>query len=179
MLKDAMLTLIPLFFRYRGGGGRITTAAQPSDEANQKQMNREIITWCIVNEFLLQTTTGSYQPNITTMETMASRFCQHIFAMNLKRLCVSSCLNELLTLMCDTDYDKTTSRLIDLHIHLVTELDTRFLNNYTNKLYHVLSTVCPDTDTDTTWQELFQTYPYLWLLFPIQHVLRSTTIDMS
>jgi hypothetical protein len=81
-----------------------------------------------------------------------------------------------LALFEDTEFDKTTSRLYDLHLRLLTEIDSRTLNLYINNLTYGLTTLYSLEEDDVIpWEELFRTYPYLWILFPIQQIMRDVT----
>ena len=169
-----LLELIPSAFGIRGQ--LVSTDQRPDDPASLKAMHEIIIRWCVTNEFLILTKTGErYVPNLAT-STMECRLRHYIYDLNLKRLCVSTLFKEALTIFEDTDYDRNMSRLMDLHLQIITEVDSGFVNLYVNKLVHVHTELyVNDDEVDLSWTKLLADYPYLWLLFPIQWIMRNAS----
>jgi hypothetical protein len=175
VIQRALLFLVPTYFQLsRKSKDLLSTDALSSDTEALKRLNDDVTLWCVSNEFIIKSGDGlKFLPNITTTD-MSNKLCRYIYSLNLKRLRVDPYLGELLVLMKDTEFDKTTSRLIDLHIQIITEHDARFINLYINRLVYALNTLYPN-DNEHSWQEIFTDYPYLWLLFPIQRLLRRLT----
>ena len=164
---------IPAFFKI--GGTKVPSESKESDKESLQQLRTYVIEWCIKNNFLIPNrNTDSYMPNIATTD-LDSRLRVYIYSLNFKRLCIKSYLNELLMLLKDTEYDKTTSRLIDLHIQITTEMDSRYVNLYISKLIHTLKNLYPDDVFDHEWEVIFTKFPYLWLIYLIQVVMRQAT----
>lgn len=164
--------LIPSFFKINK---TIVSTDERSVDKESLQSLREYVTlWCIANKFLIPTHNASYAPNINPSE-MDNNLRHYIYSLNYKRLCIDSYLQELLVRLQDTSNDKTTSRLIDLHIQITTDIDPRFVNLYVNKLIHTLTYVYPDDNVDHEWETIFSQFPYLWLIYVIQNIMRATT----
>lgn len=176
--NNRVLSIIPAVFKF--GRTDHYSHHQANDIQSLKSLYNIITQWCIVNNFIiLSYKEDRYVPNITG-SSMDFRIRQYIYELNIKRLCVSENLNEALTLFEDTEYDRTMSRLIDLHIQILAEVDSRFLNIYINKLIHGLSTLYKDDPAvDVKWSDIFTNYPYLWLLFPLQWLMRTAMIKPS
>ena len=171
--KKQELVLIPSSMMI--GGKEIDTAQRPEDIVTQQNLTSRVVKWCIFNSFLIMDLQGKNPvANITGVD-LKSRLPQYIYTMNLRRLCNQEFFNETLVFMADTDFDRPLSRMIDLHIQLATELDPRFLNLYIHKLIYTLDNVYPDEVPEVSWQTIFTSYPYLWVLFPIQKVMREAT----
>ena len=175
--KKTAFSFIPPVFVFKDGT-RLDTTSDSGDVDSMKSIYSMVTQWCILNELLVPAIKNKEQfvPNITT--EMKSGLVSCIYSTNLKRLCVKEYLNDTLVQLNDTEQDNTMSRLIDLHIRILTEIDSTFLNLYVNRLIHTLSNLYPDLEKDEdliTWEDFFSEYPYLWLLFPIQWILRSTT----
>ena len=170
--KD-LFELVPTAFGNRGQV--ISTNNEPEDPASLKQMQEIIIRWCVTNQFFITTASGDrYVPNLASA-SIDCKLRHYIYELNLKRLCVSERFNDALMIFADTDYDKTMSRLIDLHLQIITEVDAGFVNLYINKLVHGLTALYEaDKDTDLSWREILTDYPYFWVLFPIQWIMRNT-----
>ena len=174
-VRRTILSLVPVLFRF--GRYRLETEHSTQDTASLQAMFDCIRKWCVVNQFLVHTSDGrSYVPNITGAE-LNNRLRSFIYSTNFKQLCVREHLNTALAMFQDTNFDHTTSRLYDLHLRLITEIDSRVLNLYLNTLHHGLTTLYPrDEDEDVIpWEEIFRTYPSIWLLFPIQQIMRDHT----
>lgn len=166
------LEFVPSIFKI---GKKLTdTTQRPEDIVYLKKMYDAITQWCVQNEFLILTRSGDrYVPNIASV-SMDSRIRNYIHDLNLKQLHIGSHLDEALALFRDTEYDKTMTRLIDLHIQISVEIDPRFLNLYINKLLFVLMRYQKGDEEETfDWADIFAEYPYIWLLFPIQWIMRS------
>jgi len=168
MMKKALFYLLPTLFRTNRRNHFLHTDQSSTDKDSLKTLLDTITAWCVANEFLIR------ESPIHT-NAINGKLRQTIYTLNLKRLSTDQYLTELLDLLTDTTFDKTTSRLIDLHIQIITEIDPRFLNLYINKLHYVLTTIYPDETPEWRWEEIFTTYPYLWLLFPIQRIMRQMT----
>lgn len=162
-------SFIPSIFKI--DGCVILTDEKPSDRKSLELIHEYVTIWCISNQFLLPSQNGGYVPNIDPSQ-INNRLREYIYTLNFKRLCIDSYLQELLIRLNDTEYDKTTTRLIDLHIQILTDIDTRFINLYINKLIYVLSTIYPDDVIDHEWEMLFKQFPYLWIIYIIQHIMR-------
>jgi len=175
-LRKTRLFLIPHFFKIEKY--IIDTTHQAQDATELRIMFDHIKHWCILNEFLIPTALENvYFPNING-NTSLVRLPLFIYEVNFKRLCLRSYLKEALILFKDTEYDRTTSRLYDLHLRLLTETNPRILNLYINNLHHGLTTLYDDDFEDEevlSWEDIFTTYPYIWLLFPIQQIMRDAT----
>lgn len=173
LFRKTVLYLLPVV--YKLNGYKLETAHEPQDQASLRQLFDRIRHWCILNQFLIPTLSEEYVPNITG-NSLDNKIRIFIYEMNFKRLCVKDYLTDALVLFEDTEFDRTTSRLYDLHIRLLTEIDSRTLNLYINNLHHGLTTIYSLEEDDViSWEELFTTYPYIWLLFPIQQIMRDAT----
>ena len=170
------LYMLPSTFKL--GRQKIETAHLPHDTESLKFLYDAIKKWCILNKFLIPTNDNTaYVPNIATTD-LSGKLCIFIYELNFKRLCVNEYLNDALLLFQDTEFDRTTSRLYDLHLRLLTEIDSRFLNIYINNLHYGLSTLYSNNTSDeevTSWESIFQTYRYIWILFPLQQIMRDHT----
>jgi hypothetical protein len=178
-IVKTLLFLLPTAFQI--GRQRLDTAQLPHDQESLNALYTAVRRWCILNEFLITTADGSrLVPNIAK-PGMDNKIRTFIYEANFKRLNVRSRLNIALALFKDTEFDNTTSRLIDLHIRLLTELDSRFLNLYINKLHHGLMAFYPETEESAEvvpWEEVFAKYPFFWLLFPIQQLMRDCAVPL-
>ena len=163
---------IPSFFKLNGK--KISTDEQDGDIETLQLIKTYVTQWCVSNKFLLKTEFGTYVPNIINNE-LDNELRLHIYTLNFKRLCIDANLQDLLVRLQDTKHDKTTTRLVDLHIQLMTDIDSRFLNVYINKLIYTLETLYPDDVIDHTWNDLFSRIPYLWLIYVIQNIMRQLT----
>jgi hypothetical protein len=174
IFHKTVLYLLPI--AYKLGRQRLETSHEPQDPASLRLLFDRIKQWCIINQFLTPANvTGGYVPNIAG-KSLDNNIRNFIYGMNFKRLCVRSYLDDALALFEDTEFDKTTSRLYDLHLRLLTEIDSRTLNLYINNLTYGLTTLYSLEEDDVIpWEELFRTYPYLWILFPIQQIMRDVT----
>jgi hypothetical protein len=164
-------SFIPAFFKI--GGKKISTDETVQDHESLETIKALVTHWCVANGFLLRINTAVV-PNIKA-DALDSKLKEYIYSLNFKRLCVNTYLQELLVLLQDTPHDKTTTRLVDLHIQIMTEVDPKFINLYINKLIHVLSELYPDDVYDHEWEVLFTQFPYLWLIYFIQNIMRSAT----
>jgi hypothetical protein len=175
-LRKSVLFLLPHYFKI--GKYVLDTTHQPQDAMELRIMFEHIKHWCVLNEFLVPTKSENvYYPNIVGSASRI-RLQLFVYEINFKRLCMRSYLKEALILFKDTEYDCTTSRLYDLYLRLLTETNPRILNLYINNLHHGLTSLYVDdfeNDDILSWEEIFTTYPYLWLLFPIQQIMRDAT----
>jgi len=152
----------------------VSTDERTSDKESLNTVRQYVTQWCILNKFLIPSRNDSYVPNINPNE-MDNQLRDYIYSLNFKRLCIDSYLQDLLSRLQDTEHDKTTTRLVDLHIQIMTDVDPRFINLYINKLIHTLSEIYPDDNVDHTWQDIFEQLPYLWLIYVIQNIMRFAT----
>ena len=178
LFHKTLLHILPS--RFKIGRDVIDTAQESQDRESLRELYTLVTKWCVYHKFLILTDTGSrYVPNITKQD-MRDQLCNFVYVVNFKRLCIPSYLDDALMLLRDTAFDKTISRLCDLHLRIVTEIDPRFLNLYVNKLEYALTHLYVEEDEEDaekplSWSTLFSTYPYLWLLFPIQQLMRDLT----
>lgn len=163
-------SFLPSFFKI--DKRKISTDEIEGDNVSLQLMKSYVKNWCIANKFLLATQGGTYVPNITP-DAMDNTLRAHIYSVNFKRLCIDANLQELLIQLQDTQHDKTTTRLVDLHILLMTDIDPHFLNLYISKLIYTLETLYPEDVVDHEWTSLFARIPYLWLIYVIQHIMRQ------
>ena len=169
-----VIEFVPIIFGFRTKN--VESSYQSEDTTTLRSLHEQVIRWCINNEFLISTSNGErYVPNIVN-GNMDTKLQEFIYSINLKQLCIKRRLDEALLVFSDTEYDRTMSRLIDLHVLIVTELDSRFINIYINKLIYVLSSIYKDDeDADLKWIDIFKNYPYLWLVFVIQNIMRTSS----
>lgn len=175
MSKRSFFSFIPLAFRINGHN--VETKQMPEDIVSLKMLYEIVTRWCISNDLLILTKVGDrYVPNIAE-PGLENRIRNFIYNLNLKYLGVSTNLNEALVLFEDTEYDHLTSRLIDLHIRIVTEVDPRFINIYINKLVYTLDLLYKDNElVDLSWErDILPQHPFLWLLFIIQTIMRDSS----
>lgn len=155
-------------FSFQFGRMRVSTEETDTDRRSLTTLNDKVDAWCLSNAFLMRTPTHTIEPNINSA-AMSNKLRSYIYTLNFKRLCVDSHLENLLQILEDTPFDKTTSRLFDLHIEITTEIDPRFLNLYINKLIYALEALYPDDEeADYTWSDIFKIHPTLWLIYVIQ-----------
>ncbi len=168
---------VPTWFKI--GRTKLATEQIEADKESLLKLKAMVLEWCIFNNFMLRGVGDSLLPNLDT--SMGSRMRLYIYNLNFKSLCMQDNLNAFLDILRDTSFDQTTSRLHDLYINVVMELDARYVNLTINKLVHALNTVCPEGDDDDEdnpdllWTEIFQHYPYFWLVFLIQSLMRTFT----
>jgi hypothetical protein len=81
----------------------------------------------------------------------------------------------ILRLLVDTEIDHTTSRVLNLHLSIISLIDTSYLDMYINRLYKGLEiTEEPQgQDTDMTWKQFHLNYPYFWVFFLLQSTLHK------
>lgn len=157
------------------GDRTVETTQRAEDVASQREMDLRVTRWCVFNRFLIQDAAGQGLVANIAGTDMSLRLPRYLYAMNLKQLCKEDFFAETLAFLQDTDFEHPISRLIDLHVQLLTELDARFLNIYHGKLIHALNTIYPHETPELPWVSIFAQYPYLWVLFPIQRIMRDAT----
>ena len=69
--------------------------------------------------------------------------------------------------------DRDVTLIINFYTDIASSIDNESLFKYINNLYNSLETISRDvkSGTRTTWSELHETYPYLWLFIKISHLL--------
>lgn len=162
---------IPSFFKINKK--QIDTHETPHDRESLELLNTYVTRWMITNRFLYKNG-NDYRPNIDP-KNLHGTIPSHIYTLNFKRLCIDAHLQDLLIRLKDTEHDRTTTRLIDLHILIMTDIDPRFLNLYISKLIYTLKHLYPDDVVDHDWEDLFHDMPYLWLIYVIQNIMRQFT----
>lgn len=169
--------VVPYIFTYQGR--EIYTEEQPQDKESLEKLKTLVVRWAIDNKFLT-ITTGSYQkdskviPNIIT-EGSKKPLIDYIYTLNFKVLYMKSNLDLLLRMLADTEQDKTISRLLDLQTKILMEVDSRFMLCYINKLIYILESTYPGVVREHTWSDIFKTYPYIWLIYELQNIMREYT----
>lgn len=163
---------LPSFFKINGQ--YVSTDQIETDQRSLQTIRSYVTHWCIANRFLLNVKGDTYVPNINRKD-LDGELKTHIYTLNFKRLCIDTYLQELLVRLEDTEHDKTTTRLVDLHIQIMTDVDTRYVNLYINKLIYTLSNIYPEDNVDHEWEDLFERFPYLWLVYIIQMIMRQAT----
>lgn len=160
------ITVLPVQIRI--DGQYFDTEEQPQDKESAHALKQLVTVWCVENKLL-------FRKNEKLYPTLDSHFTDHIYTVNFRQLCQDTVLQELLVILEDTEQDRRTTRLIDLYIQICLTIDSRFLNLYINKLIHLLENIYPDAAADHDWETIFATYPYLWLIYVVQSVLREHT----
>ena len=156
---------------------RQTVGWVESDYDSLAILHELVEVWCIHNKFLLLTDeVNKYLPNITT--NADSKLPYNIYQINFKILIIESIFNKFLATCHDTTHDYTTSRLIDLHIRCMTELDSKFVDKYISKLKSNLESVeylYKVEDDYISWDNIFKKVPHIWLIYIVQNIMRDYT----
>lgn len=68
--------------------------------------------------------------------------------------------------------------IIDLHSHLGMRVDNTLLNTLitrTMRSIQIIPYSIPDTDNELSWEYIFKTLPFIWIIILIQSIIRSDT----
>jgi len=157
-------------------GKPVDTTQRPADILSQQTLDTRITRWCVFNQLLITDQNGENPIANIMGNDLSLRLPRYIYTMNLKQLCRSDFFEETLRVLEDTEFDRPVSRLVDLHVQLLSELDPMFLNLYIGKLIYALTEAYPNDPPELSWSMIFTAYPYLWTLFPIQRIMRDANI---
>lgn len=137
-----------------------------SDDASQRMMIEHVEQWCKAQHYIVngisQVTSPKGAANIPTM----------LHNLDFRSLVYADNLDALLGTLRDTEIEYDMARILNLHVELISLGDPGYLTKFINKLYHALSLTSPK-DADHTWSDIHKGFPYLWILYVIQIVLRK------
>lgn len=143
----------------------VSLLTEGDDLVFQRMMGEIIRTWCIDNEFIIG--------GRTRLSNSPVHLPSIFYQLNFRTLVIDANFDKLITVLHDTEADRTLSRILELYVNIVTTIDPLYLKKMVNKLYRSLEVVTPPNDADWGWSELHTTLPYLWVIYQIQCTLRQ------
>ena len=173
------ITAIPLIIPIDSNKS-LSTIWGDADRVEQVRLHEMVTTWCRDNNLLISNATGSdLIPNMSNGNAVG-RLGIYLYSINIKVMNECDVFDTLVRVLRDTEYDRLSSRLLDLYIQVCVELDAEFVNIYVNKikymLVHIAKITTPLADTpEYPWDMVFDTMPHIWLVYVIQNILRSHT----